>query len=209
MTTYLISESSLQTTPSSYWVPGLSTEFSNYTTNGLSAPSPQDLINHTINGLSDPIPPDLINHTINGLSAPSPQDLINFTINELSAPTPQDLINHTINVSTANSKPSSQWTLSDQAMVLIPLYSTILLLSVVGNCLVIATLLQKRLMRTPTNMMLLNLALSDLLLGMFCMPFTLTGSILRDFIFGHAACRIIPYLQGEFNSIKVNKRSFV
>ena len=49
--------------------------------------------------------------------------------------------------------------------------------------------------------MLLNLALSDLLLGVVCMPFTLTGSLLRDFVFGAFACRVIPYLQGEAGEI--------
>lgn len=47
----------------------------------------------------------------------------------------------------------------------IPLYATILLLAVVGNALVVATLVQNRRMRTITNVFLLNLAVSDILLG--------------------------------------------
>lgn len=49
----------------------------------------------------------------------------------------------------------------------IPLYATILLLAVVGNALVIMTLVQNRRMRTITNLFLLNLAVSDILLGKF------------------------------------------
>lgn len=30
------------------------------------------------------------------------------------------------------------------------------------------------------------------------MPFTLTGQILKSFIFGAAMCKIVPYFQGEF-----------
>lgn len=47
----------------------------------------------------------------------------------------------------------------------IPLYATILLLAIVGNSLVIMTLVQNRRMRTITNVFLLNLAVSDILLG--------------------------------------------
>lgn len=80
----------------------------------------------------------------------------------------------------------------------IPLYATILLLAVIGNFLVILTLVQNRRMRTITNVFLLNLAVSDLLLGVLCMPFTLIGTLLRNFVFGEFMCKIIPFLQGEF-----------
>lgn len=83
------------------------------------------------------------------------------------------------------------------ARVQIPLYATILLLTLVGNSLVIMTLVQNRRMRTITNVFLLNLAVSDILLGVFCMPFTLIGTQLRDFVFGEIMCKLIPYLQGN------------
>lgn len=78
------------------------------------------------------------------------------------------------------------------------LYSIIFLLAVIGNLLVILTLIQSRRMRTITNVFLLNLAISDLLLGIFCMPFTLIGMLLRDFIFGEVMCKLLPYLQGVY-----------
>ncbi|XP_046437706.1 gastrin/cholecystokinin type B receptor-like isoform X4 [Daphnia pulex] len=81
--------------------------------------------------------------------------------------------------------------------VMIPLYSVIFILSVLGNILVIVTLTQNRRMRTVTNVFLLNLAIADLLLGVFCMPFTLIGQLLRDFIFGSFMCKTIPYFQGR------------
>lgn len=79
----------------------------------------------------------------------------------------------------------------------IPLYATILLLAIIGNSLVILTLIQNRRMRTITNVFLLNLAISDILLGVLCMPFTLIGTLLRDFVFGEAMCKLLPYLQGN------------
>lgn len=81
--------------------------------------------------------------------------------------------------------------------VQIPLYATILLLAITGNTLVILTLIQNRRMRTITNVFLLNLAVSDILLGVLCMPFTLVGTLLRDFVFGEIMCKFLPYLQGK------------
>lgn len=82
--------------------------------------------------------------------------------------------------------------------VQIPLYSIILLLAVIGNTLVILTLIQNQRMRTITNVFLLNLAVSDLLLGVLCMPFTLVGTLLRNFVFGELMCKLLPYLQGTY-----------
>lgn len=86
----------------------------------------------------------------------------------------------------------------------IPLYTTILLLSITGNTLVILTLVQNRRMRTITNVFLLNLAVSDILLGVLCMPFTLVGQLLRDFVFGRAMCKLLPYLQGKLDLVYLN-----
>ena len=82
------------------------------------------------------------------------------------------------------------------------LYFIIFLLSVVGNTLVITTLVQNKRMRTVTNVFLLNLSISDLLLAVFCMPFTLIPTLLKNFIFGKTMCILIRYLQGKLFLIK-------
>ncbi|XP_069130834.1 cholecystokinin receptor type A-like [Argopecten irradians] len=78
----------------------------------------------------------------------------------------------------------------------IPLYCLIFVLSLTGNLLVIITLVQNRRMRTVTNVFLLNLSISDLLLAVFCMPFTLVPQLMRQFIFGEFVCVAIRYFQG-------------
>ncbi|XP_045206566.1 cholecystokinin receptor-like [Mercenaria mercenaria] len=80
--------------------------------------------------------------------------------------------------------------------IAIGIYSTIFILAVVGNSLVILTLVQNKRMRTVTNVFLLNLAISDLLLAVFCMPFTLVPIMIRNFIFGPFMCITIRYAQG-------------
>ncbi|KAK3780902.1 hypothetical protein RRG08_052059 [Elysia crispata] len=84
-------------------------------------------------------------------------------------------------------------------MAQIPFYILIFLLSVVGNILVIVTVIQNKKMRSLTNVFLLNLSVSDLLLSVFCMPFTLIPIYLKDFIFGEAMCIMVRYLQGEYH----------
>lgn len=81
------------------------------------------------------------------------------------------------------------------------LYIAILLLAIIGNALVILTLIHNRRMRTITNVFLLNLAISDILLGVLCMPITLIGTLLRDFVFGEVMCKLLPYLQGKWNEV--------
>ncbi|OCT99410.1 cholecystokinin receptor type A [Xenopus laevis] len=80
--------------------------------------------------------------------------------------------------------------------VRILLYSLIFLLSVLGNILVIAVLIRNKRMRTVTNIFLLSLAVSDLMLCLFCMPFTLIPNLLRDFIFGSVVCKAATYFMG-------------
>ncbi len=82
-------------------------------------------------------------------------------------------------------------------VIIITLYAIIFLFSISGNTLVILTLIQNRRMRTVTNFFLLNLSIGDLLMAVFCMPFTLIPIVLRNFIFGEFMCVTIRYLQGK------------
>ncbi|RVE43072.1 hypothetical protein evm_012279 [Chilo suppressalis] len=48
-----------------------------------------------------------------------------------------------------------------------------------------------------------NDAISDFLLGVFCLPFTLVGQIYRRFLFGATLCKLIPFLQAVSVSVDV------
>ncbi|KAF7647864.1 hypothetical protein LDENG_00165540 [Lucifuga dentata] len=86
-------------------------------------------------------------------------------------------------------------------IVRIFLYSLIFLLSVLGNSLIIAVLVRNRRMRTVTNLFLLSLSVSDLMLSLFCIPFTLITNLMRDFIFGTAICKLFMYFMGVSVSV--------
>ncbi|MBN3311334.1 CCKAR protein, partial [Amia calva] len=91
--------------------------------------------------------------------------------------------------------------------VRILLYSLIFLLSVLGNSLIIAVLVRNKRMRTVTNIFLLSLAVSDLMLCLFCMPFTLIPNLMKDFIFGSGVCKVAAYFMGI--SVSVSTFSLV
>lgn len=76
-------------------------------------------------------------------------------------------------------------------------YAIIFLLSIVGNILVVITLAVHKRMQTVTNILLLNLAISDLMMGIMCMPTSLIAYILRNFIFGEFLCFLQLYAQCE------------
>ncbi|XP_055012474.1 cholecystokinin receptor type A [Boleophthalmus pectinirostris] len=85
--------------------------------------------------------------------------------------------------------------------VRIVLYSLIFLLSVVGNSMIIAVLVRNRRMRTVTNLFLLSLAVSDLMVSLVCIPFTLIPNLMRDFIFGTGICKLVMYFMGVSVSV--------
>lgn len=57
-------------------------------------------------------------------------------------------------------------------------YFLIFLLCIVGNTLVCLIVAENRRMRTVTNLFILNLAISDLLVGIFCIPTTLVDNLI-------------------------------
>ncbi|XP_038588130.1 cholecystokinin receptor type A [Micropterus salmoides] len=80
--------------------------------------------------------------------------------------------------------------------VRIVLYSLIFLLGVLGNSLIIAVLVRNRRMRTVTNLFLLSLSVSDLMVSLVCIPFTLIPNLMRDFVFGTGICKLVMYFMG-------------
>lgn len=62
-------------------------------------------------------------------------------------------------------------------------YLLIFLVCMVGNGVVCFIVLRSKNMRTVTNLFILNLAISDLLVGIFCMPTTLVDNVITGDMF--------------------------
>ncbi|XP_066566726.1 neuropeptide FF receptor 2a [Amia ocellicauda] len=82
------------------------------------------------------------------------------------------------------------------AAVFIISYLLIFLVCMVGNGVVCFIVLRSKHMRTVTNLFILNLAVSDLLVGIFCMPTTLLDNIITGWPFGSLVCKMSGMVQG-------------
>ena len=80
-------------------------------------------------------------------------------------------------------------------ITLITIYTLTIIMSVVGNTLVIVVLLCADRTRTEITVFLVNLAAADLSMACFCMPFTFTLAMLGRWIFGQVMCPIIRFMQ--------------
>lgn len=76
------------------------------------------------------------------------------------------------------------------------LYIMILVVAVVGNLLVVYVVWGTSKLRTVTNYFIVNLAVGDLFMAIFCVPFSfLSTLILQYWPFGFYLCIIVNYLQ--------------
>uniref|UniRef100_A0A8C7EEI1 Neuropeptide FF receptor 1 n=1 Tax=Nothoprocta perdicaria TaxID=30464 RepID=A0A8C7EEI1_NOTPE len=89
------------------------------------------------------------------------------------------------------------------AGALVAAYGLLFVACVAGNALVCLTVLRSRRMRTATNTFILNLAVSDLLVGIFCMPTTLVDNLITGWPFGNAMCKMSGLVQGMSVSASV------
>ena len=85
----------------------------------------------------------------------------------------------------------------------------IIFAAVIGNTLILASLYRFSCLHTKTNVFVLNLAIADLFLAVFAMPFTLVSSIKYEWIFGNAMCQIVGVLNSVFCEASIMTLTFV
>ncbi|KAM9496186.1 trace amine-associated receptor 7d-like [Clarias gariepinus] len=81
--------------------------------------------------------------------------------------------------------------------------AVVVLLTVCGNLLIIITVCYFRQLHTPTNMLVLSLAISDFLVGLFVMPFHFTWLIESCWMFGHIFCIVFNFFSFQLTSVSV------
>ncbi|XP_062995194.1 neuropeptide FF receptor 1-like [Elgaria multicarinata webbii] len=82
------------------------------------------------------------------------------------------------------------------AAIYIVAYVFIFATCMVGNSLVCFIVLKNSRMRTVTNLFILNLAISDLLVGIFCVPTTLVDNLITGWPFSNSICKMSGLAQG-------------
>ncbi|KAI8505163.1 PREDICTED: neuropeptide FF receptor 2-like [Branchiostoma belcheri] len=75
-------------------------------------------------------------------------------------------------------------------------YGLVFLLCIMGNVLVCVVVAKNKSMRTVTNYFIVNLAVSDLLVGVVCIPVTLVDNLTIGWMFGAVMCKLTPIVQG-------------
>nr|4ZJ8_A Chain A, human OX1R fusion protein to P.abysii glycogen synthase [synthetic construct]4ZJC_A Chain A, human OX1R fusion protein to P.abysii glycogen synthase [synthetic construct] len=93
--------------------------------------------------------------------------------------------------------------------VLIAAYVAVFVVALVGNTLVCLAVWRNHHMRTVTNYFIVNLSLADVLVTAICLPASLLVDITESWLFGHALCKVIPYLQAVSVSVAVLTLSFI
>jgi 7 transmembrane receptor (rhodopsin family) len=83
-------------------------------------------------------------------------------------------------------------------MALIASYVAIIVLAVTGNSAVIIVVLSNAKLRTVTNIFLVSLAVSDLLIAAVNMPLQLRLYVQKEWLDGEVLCSFSHYIQGVF-----------
>lgn len=65
----------------------------------------------------------------------------------------------------------------------------------VGNALVCVAVYKNRAMRNVTNYFIVNLAVADFMVILFCLPATVVWDVTETWFFGTALCKIVLYFQ--------------
>nr|XP_054773734.1 QRFP-like peptide receptor [Lytechinus pictus] len=79
-------------------------------------------------------------------------------------------------------------------IILITCYTIIFVLALGGNLLVIFVVARKKYMQTAINIFFASLAISDLLIAVFCVPFTLIEAITVDWVLGSFMCKALNFV---------------
>lgn len=81
-------------------------------------------------------------------------------------------------------------------IVLLSLYIIIFLIGLLGNALIIVTTIRNGQSQHSKNYFLINLAVADLAVTLFCMPTSLGTIIYRIWVYGKFLCKFLAFFQG-------------
>lgn len=75
-------------------------------------------------------------------------------------------------------------------------YTIIFVVGVCGNLLVSLAVIRSKQMHTVTNLFILNLAVSDIVMCLISVPLTPLQSFSGHWMFGETLCKLFPFSQG-------------
>ncbi|CAG9570620.1 unnamed protein product [Danaus chrysippus] len=93
--------------------------------------------------------------------------------------------------------------------VLIATHAIVFVTGLIGNALVCIAVYRNHTMRTVTNYFIVNLAVADFLVILFCLPPTVLWDVTKTWFFGTAICRIVLYFQSVSVTVSVLTLTFI
>ncbi|XP_030603475.1 neuropeptide Y receptor type 4 [Archocentrus centrarchus] len=92
---------------------------------------------------------------------------------------------------------------------LVAWYSATMVLGLVGNIGLICIIARRREKVNVTSIFICNLSFSDILVCVFCLPFTVIYTIMDHWVFGSLLCRLVPFIQCVSVSVSVLSLVFI
>ncbi|XP_063819461.1 neuropeptide Y receptor type 4-2-like [Pseudophryne corroboree] len=94
-----------------------------------------------------------------------------------------------------NSMKNQCWHSPDITPFLVTSYSLLIFLCLLGNSSLIYVICRRKEKGNVTHILIANLAFSDILVGIFCLPFSVVYTIMDYWIFGRWLCKITNFVQ--------------
>lgn len=90
---------------------------------------------------------------------------------------------------------NDHWFDSTTEVAIILSYSFVVVVGFALNSLICLAMIMTPKLRTRKNLFILNLAISDILMCIVCLPFTVVKLVLKNWPFGEVLCKIVPTIQ--------------
>ncbi|XP_037541288.1 neuropeptide Y receptor type 4-2-like [Nematolebias whitei] len=94
-------------------------------------------------------------------------------------------------------------------MCLVVWYSITMVLGLVGNVGLICIIAHRREKVNVTSIFICNLSFSDILMCVFCLPFTVIYTLMDHWVFGSLLCRLVPFIQCVSVTVSVLSLVFI
>lgn len=79
--------------------------------------------------------------------------------------------------------------------ILIATHTFVFITGLFGNALVCVAVYRNHSMRTVTNYFIVNLAVADFMVILFCLPATVLWDVTETWFLGEGLCKVLPYFQ--------------
>ncbi|XP_053686039.1 orexin receptor type 2-like [Sabethes cyaneus] len=93
--------------------------------------------------------------------------------------------------------------------ILIASHTVVFIMGLVGNALVCVAVYTNHTMRTVTNIFIVNLAVADFFVILFCLPPTVVWDVTETWFMGKAMCKVVIYFQTVSVTVSVLTLTFI